>query len=268
MATSLENPILLVISILLLSLSFPATGEDHIFGKPVDRKSLGLKKEKASHFRFFWHDILSGNNPTSIRVIQPPNKNSSFLFGLTNMIDNPLTIGPELGSKCVGRAQGMYASAAQEELGFLMVMNLAFVEGKYNGSTLTVVGRNPAMEKVREMSVVGGSGLFRFARGYVQAKTHWIDFNTGDATVHLKACSVVPREIYNLYGASMHHAQIVVRLWFGVGQPAEYRVLGGKSSGSSISTYQWERRQFNLNKVQDTKGGADRPTSDAASRTR
>nr|GMD14850.1 dirigent protein 22-like [Ipomoea batatas] len=187
MATSLENPILLVISILLLSLSFPATGEDHIFGKSVDRKSLGLKKEKASHFRFFWHDILSGNNPTSIRVIQPPNKNSSFLFGLTNMIDNPLTIGPELGSKCVGRAQGMYASAAQEELGFLMVMNLAFVEGKYNGSTLTVVGRNPAMEKVREMSVVGGSGLFRFARGYVQAKTHWIDFNTGDATVQYDA---------------------------------------------------------------------------------
>ncbi|XP_019163364.1 PREDICTED: dirigent protein 22-like [Ipomoea nil] len=189
MATSLQNPILhtfLVISILLFSLSFPATGEDHVFGRPVDRKSLGLKKEKASHFRFFWHDILSGRNPTSIMVIPPP-KNSSFFFGLTNMIDNPLTIAPELGSKVVGRAQGIYASAAQQQLGFLMVMNLAFVEGKYNGSTLTVVGRNPAMEKVREMSVVGGSGLFRFARGYVQAKTHWIDFNTGDATVQYDA---------------------------------------------------------------------------------
>lgn len=36
---------------------------------------------------------------------------------------------------------------------------------------------------VREMPVVGGSGLFRFARGYAQAKTHSIDFKTGNAVV-------------------------------------------------------------------------------------
>jgi hypothetical protein len=33
------------------------------------------------------------------------------------------------------------------------------------------------------MPVVGGSGLFRFARGYAQAKTHDLDFKTGDAIV-------------------------------------------------------------------------------------
>jgi len=155
------------------------------FVRPIDRKLLGLnKKEKLSHFRFYWHDILSGKNPTSVAIVPPSSKvNSTTAFGLVNMIDNPLTLGPELSSKLVGRAQGFYASASQEEIGFLMTMNFAFIEGKYNGSTLTIVGRNPAINLVREMPVVGGSGLFRFARGYAQANTHWIDFKSGDACV-------------------------------------------------------------------------------------
>jgi len=156
------------------------------FVRPLDHKLLGLnKKEKLSHFRFYWHDILSGNNPTAITIVQPPLKLHSTLnaFGLVRMMDNPLTLGPELSSKLVGRAQGIYASASQEEIGFLMTMNLAFIEGKYNGSTLTIVGRNPALNMVREMPVVGGSGLFRFARGYAQASTHWVDIKSGDACV-------------------------------------------------------------------------------------
>ena len=64
-----------------------------------------------------------------------------------------------------------------------MVLNYAFVEGKYNGSNLSILGRNSALSEVREMPIVGGSGLFRFARGYAQARTHTIDFKTGDAVV-------------------------------------------------------------------------------------
>lgn len=88
-----------------------------------------------------------------------------------------------MSSKLVGRAQGFYAQAAQQEIGLLMAMNFAFIEGKYNGSTITVLGRNTVFSKVREMPVVGGSGLFRFARGYVQARTHWLNMTSGDAIV-------------------------------------------------------------------------------------
>lgn len=83
----------------------------------------------------------------------------------------------------VGRAQGFYALSSQEEVGLLMSMNFAFIEGKYNGSTISVLGRNTVFSKVREMPVIGGSGLFRFARGYVQARTHALDLKTGDAVV-------------------------------------------------------------------------------------
>ncbi|KAA8519157.1 hypothetical protein F0562_013413 [Nyssa sinensis] len=133
---------------------------------------------KTSHLHFYFHDIVSGKNPTARIVAGPKNA-----FGSTVMIDDPLTESLEPGSKVVGRAQGMYALASQHDAGLLMVMNFAFVEGKYNGSALSILGRNPVFEAVREMPIVGGSGLFRFARGYALAKTVRYNPKTGDAVV-------------------------------------------------------------------------------------
>jgi len=154
-------------------------------GSP-NRKFLGLKtKEKLSHFRFYWHDILTGSNPSAIQISPSvPKYNTTTSFGLVRILDNPLTLGPELSSKQVGRAEGLYASASRSELSLLMVMNFALTEGKYNGSTITIMGRNRALGKVsREMPVIGGSGIFRFARGYALVKTHSSDPKTMQATV-------------------------------------------------------------------------------------
>ncbi|WCJ31106.1 Disease resistance-responsive (dirigent-like protein) family protein [Euphorbia peplus] len=107
-------------------------------------------------------------------------------FGFVNMIDDPLTEGPELSSKLLGRAQGLFGNAEQGNLALVMVMNFVFSEGKYNGSTLNILGRNSILLEVREMSIVGGTGLFRFARGYVQASTYSYTLG-GDATVEYNA---------------------------------------------------------------------------------
>ncbi|XP_021728851.1 dirigent protein 22 [Chenopodium quinoa] len=167
-----------------LSLSIPtqASFDRTIEDEEVQVLGLNFKKEKLTHFKFYWHDIVGGPRPTSVKVVNPPRK-STTAFGVMNMIDNPLTEGPKLGSKLVGRAQGFYASACQTDVGLLMAMNFGFVEGKYNGSTITVLGRNMVFNKVREMPVIGGSGLFRFARGYVQARTYTFNLKNGDATV-------------------------------------------------------------------------------------
>ncbi|KAH7671145.1 Dirigent protein [Dioscorea alata] len=140
-------------------------------------------KEKLSHLHFYFHDIVSGRNPTAIPITRPLNSSSFALFGMVTVMDDPLTTGPEPNSTVIGRAQGFYAAAAQSELGFLQAMNLHFSSGKYNGSVLTVLGRNAPLHTVREMPVVGGAGLFRFARGYALAHTHWIDLTSGDAIV-------------------------------------------------------------------------------------
>lgn len=134
--------------------------------------------EKTSHLHFYFHDIVSGKHPTAIRVAGPKNG-----FGTTAIIDDPLTEGPEPGSKVVGKAQGVYSMSSQDGSALLMAMNLVFKEGKFNGSTISVLGNNQFLHAVREMPIVGGSGVFRFARGYVLAKTVKYSPGSGDAVV-------------------------------------------------------------------------------------
>ncbi|KAL7595546.1 dirigent protein 22 [Lactuca sativa] len=165
-----------------VSLSLPTTNN---YWRSIRPNPFKFRTEKFTHFQFYWHDVQSGSNPTSITIVRqsPVNTSRPNGFGLVNMIDDPLTERPDINSKLIGRAQGMYGLASQEEIGLLMAMNFVFMTGRYNGSTLTVLGRNPVFQKVREMPVIGGSGLFRFARGYVHASTHNLNTTTGDAIV-------------------------------------------------------------------------------------
>lgn len=142
-------------------------------------------KETVTNLQFYFHDTLSGRNPSAVRVAQPEDKNKSLLtqFGTIMMADDPLTETSDPKSKMVGRAQGLYGSSCQQEIGLLMAMSYSFTDGPYNGSSFSLIGKNAAMNPIREMPVVGGTGLFRMARGYAIAKTHWFDPTTGDAIV-------------------------------------------------------------------------------------
>ncbi|KAI4371283.1 hypothetical protein MLD38_019538 [Melastoma candidum] len=176
--------LLLIASLLLTSILSSQPSQASTFSRPFNHEELGLRVEKHTHLHFYFHDIVSGPKPTAVRVAQASMTDKSPTgFGAVVMIDDPLTITPDNTSKIVGRAQGIYALASQEEAGLLMVLNFAFCEGKYNGSNLSVLGRNTVFSKVREMPIVGGSGVFRFARGYAHARTHWFDLTTGDAIV-------------------------------------------------------------------------------------
>ena len=181
MAQTLIN--LALLYLFLFSLVVAPTKADS-FSRNLSPKTLGLKREKLSHLHFYFHDTLSGEKPTAVPVAQAAMTNkSSTSFGLVVMIDNPLTVKPEVNSEQVGRAQGIYASASQSEVSFFMAFNLFFTEGKYNGSTLSLLGRNSIFSGIREMPIVGGSGLFRFARGYAKAKTYMVNLRTNDAIV-------------------------------------------------------------------------------------
>ncbi|GLT38646.1 hypothetical protein SLA2020_128790 [Shorea laevis] len=185
MANPKHSPSFLVLFLVLLFLSIAAiVANSYVFSKTLSPSALELKQEKLTHLHFYFQDILSGQIPTAIRVAQAPTTNtSSTVFGAVNIIDDPLTVTPDINSTLVGRAQGLYALSSQEETSLMMVMTFSFLEGKYNGSTVSVLGRNPPFNKVREMPIVGGSGIFRFARGYAQAKTNTFKLTTGDACV-------------------------------------------------------------------------------------
>ncbi|KAI3869028.1 hypothetical protein MKW92_039490 [Papaver armeniacum] len=163
---------LLIFVVFYISNIVAVDGKSQTFGRVLNPIKLGLKQEKLSHFRVYWHDIVGGANPTAIQVARAPStKNSKTGFGAVVMIDDPLTEGPELSSQLMGRAQGLYAMAGVNEVAALMNMNFSFMVGKYNGSTISIMGRNKVLTEVREMSIVGGT------------HTKKLDFKTGDATV-------------------------------------------------------------------------------------
>ncbi|VAH85224.1 hypothetical protein VPH35_055899 [Triticum aestivum] len=141
--------------------------------------------QKETHLKVYWHDVVSGPDPTSVPVARATTTNTSkTAFGVVMVMDNSLTEGPSLNSsRLMGRAQGTYIAAGKDQLALLMLMNFLFTAGKYNGSSVAIMGRNAVFTEVREMAVVGGTGVFRWAPGYAQARTHTLDLKTGDATV-------------------------------------------------------------------------------------
>ncbi|XP_073013496.1 dirigent protein 21-like [Typha latifolia] len=174
LSTSTSTSTSLLLLLLLSSTISTATQ------KPIPR----AMKEMQSHLHFYWHDIVAGPSPTAIRVAEAPSSNKSAAsFGVVVTMDDPMTAGPEPSSKLLGRAQGLYAFVGKDKLALLVAMNLAFMDGKYNDSTITILGRNEVVTPVREMPVIGGSGLFRLARGYALAKTYYFNTTTGDTVV-------------------------------------------------------------------------------------
>lgn len=143
----------------------------------------GSASSPTTHLHFYFHDKVSKPSPTAVRVVDPVDPSSRSFFGMINVMDDPLTEGPEPESKPMGRAQGLYMGSDQAKLGFLQAMNLVFTDGTYNGSVVTVLGRNGPFGNVREMPVIGGTGTFRFSRGYAQLKTHTLDLKKNDAIV-------------------------------------------------------------------------------------
>ncbi|KAM2601621.1 hypothetical protein COP2_040966 [Malus domestica] len=75
--------------------------------------------EKTTRLQFYFHNIHHSKNPTSMKIVEPPNKSVGG-FGTTFTVDNPLTKGPKASSKLVGRAQGISALASQHDPGYYL----------------------------------------------------------------------------------------------------------------------------------------------------
>ncbi|XP_010531506.1 PREDICTED: dirigent protein 15 [Tarenaya hassleriana] len=151
-------------------------------------KAAKVMKEKMTRVHFYLHDILSGPDPSAVRIAHAnvtAAEDSPVGFGSLFAIDDPMTVGPEAGSKGVGNARGMYVSSSKDMKNFTIVMyvDFGFTTGRFNGSSFSVFSRNPVGDgaPVREVAVVGGRGRFRMARGFAKIRTHHIDMKTGDA---------------------------------------------------------------------------------------
>ncbi|CAN8276695.1 unnamed protein product [Cochlearia groenlandica] len=185
--------ITLIFALLCLTVTAIKNNSTTYYGKT---KPANLKVEKMTRVTFYLHDTLSGLNPSAVRIAHPNLTvsgavDSPVSFGSLFAMDDPLTIGPEKDSPVIGNGRGMYLSGSKDMARFTIVMyaDLAFTTGKFNGSSISVFSRNPVAEEAgeREISIVGGRGGFRMARGFVKIKTVKIDMKSGDAVLRYDA---------------------------------------------------------------------------------
>ncbi|BBN15872.1 protein MpDIR30 [Marchantia polymorpha subsp. ruderalis] len=104
-----------------------------------------------------------------VAIVAGPGKDthdmSKLAFGSTLIYDNDVTEGPDLASKLIGRREGMAIMDNFAGENFYLLFTVIFEHHpKYQG-TLQVQGTEIGHGD-REISVVGGTGDFRGARGY------------------------------------------------------------------------------------------------------
>ncbi|KAE8725570.1 Dirigent protein 4 [Hibiscus syriacus] len=93
-------------------------------------------------------------------------------FGTVLAVDDPLTVGPDITSEVIGNAQGLSVLASQHALSLVVYLDFGFTRGEFNGSSFSVFSRNTITVANRELTVVGGRGKFRLAKGFAELKTY------------------------------------------------------------------------------------------------
>jgi hypothetical protein len=66
----------------------------------------------------------------------------------------------------------MYVTVGLDGLNSHVMISIVFTNKEYSGSTLEIQGVSKKFEVVREVSVVAGTGKFRFARAYATFETY------------------------------------------------------------------------------------------------
>ncbi|KAK6918846.1 Dirigent protein [Dillenia turbinata] len=128
-------------------------------------------KQTKTNMVFYMHDWHSGTDTTAIPVA-----------GVKNKPWNTIQFGT-LASAQVGRAHGVYVNSALDGSDLHLVLSLVFTSKEHNGSTLEIQGADRLFQEYREVSVVSGTGKFRFARGYATLETAFLDFKIADASI-------------------------------------------------------------------------------------
>lgn len=129
-------------------------------------------KPKETKMTLFIQEFRAPNATTVAAVAGIPGRpRDLFQFGTVFVADYLVTQGIELNSPQVGRAQGIFATSSLDGANLHLLFSLGFTNKRYNGSTLELQGRSVQLANVREVSVVSGTGYFRFVRGYATLET-------------------------------------------------------------------------------------------------
>lgn len=112
---------------------------------------------KYHHLRLYVHNVTA---VLSVSLHNPRN------FGDLVVFDNVLRAGPQPNSPLIGAMQGLGVADDMTDVTSSTFFTLVFTGGKYNGSSIVGLGLFQSVG-VSEYTIVGGSGQFRMAAGYL-----------------------------------------------------------------------------------------------------
>lgn len=134
------------------------------------------RTEPCNRFVLYYHDIIFGGNNTRANATSAAVTKGSgpVEFGRVVVFDDPMTVGESLDSGTVARAQGMYFYDMKAIPNAWFSFSLVFNSTQRKG-TLNIIGDDIITAKMRDLSVVGGTGDFFMARGMVTLTTESLE---------------------------------------------------------------------------------------------
>lgn len=125
-------------------------------------------------------------NATTAVITGIPGKLWNFFsFGTLFAEDDVMTETMDPRSAQLGRAQGFYCISSLDGSIANVILELVLTDKKYNGSTIQIQGASVQLDDVREVAVTGGTGKFRYGRGYATLETVFLDGKTGANVIRL-----------------------------------------------------------------------------------
>lgn len=114
---------------------------------------------------------FAGNpNPQNIPQTQLGPDGLGLGFGTITVIDDILTTAPELGSQSIGQAQGVYVASSADGTTQMMAFTVMLEGGEY-GDSLNFYGVFRVGSPSSHLSVTGGTGKFKNARGIAEMRS-------------------------------------------------------------------------------------------------
>ncbi|VAH98857.1 unnamed protein product [Triticum turgidum subsp. durum] len=126
---------------------------------------------KVNVDRLYLRQVMTGWDANQSDLIQP-----NAVTGLGKTAVNNWGVYDGAGSKAelVAKTHGMHTLAGKWSNWF----TLAFVVGRFEASTLQVMGANDEDEADNDWAIVGGTGEFAMARGIIRRRVYSITNNT------------------------------------------------------------------------------------------
>ncbi|KAK7312705.1 hypothetical protein VNO77_36777 [Canavalia gladiata] len=175
MATSYSTPIkFMSLSVLLISMMMMVCEVN------------GQLPRRETTLVYYLQDRATEPNATVAPVVGIRGRDWNYnTFGTIFVVDDPVRVGPSPLSTEVGRAQGMLVVSAHDARNVNVVLSIVFNDLEYRGSTLELQGLSRQRENYKEISVVSGTGRFRFVRGFAVLQTALYDAETAQSIVRL-----------------------------------------------------------------------------------